>query len=201
MIESNIYCHEEHWKYLMDRPYTATSLETLWSKRWHQVFREFWLSIPYHPVRILSTRYLKKYMSNDTVKLLSMALSTVAVFFASGCMHEYINISMLGKTTYAKYAGYEIKFFVSHGVAVVLEKIFSKSVSRHIPDRRPYTWIKSFVGWLWVVSFTFYTFPWFFASFTEIEIWHLLTKGLTKSHVHNYAKRTPWLKNFCGSLI
>ncbi|CAM0140080.1 unnamed protein product [Umbelopsis sp. WA50703] len=46
---------EEHWKYLMDRPYTATSLANLWSKRWHQVFRDFWLSIPYHPVRILST--------------------------------------------------------------------------------------------------------------------------------------------------
>ncbi|CAO3680955.1 unnamed protein product [Umbelopsis vinacea] len=142
---------EEHWKPLMAQPYKATSLETLWSQRWHQTFRQFWLSVPYHPVRTVSSEYFGKYLPNSIVKPLSMILSTLSVFFMSGCLHEYINVILLGRGTYPKYAGNELKFFVSHGVAIVLEKLISQSISPYIPNKRPYTWIKAALGWIWFV--------------------------------------------------
>jgi hypothetical protein len=185
----------------MAQPYKATSLETLWSQRWHQTFRQFWLSVPYHPVRTVSSEYFGKYLPNSIVKPLSMILSTLSVFFMSGCLHEYINVILLGRGTYPKYAGNELKFFVSHGVAIVLEKLISQSISPYIPNKRPYTWIKAALGWIWVMSFTYYTFPWFFSSFTEAEIWHVLTMSLSKDMFTQYALEADWIKAICGSLL
>jgi hypothetical protein len=191
----------EHWKPLMDKPFKATSLALLWSQRWHQSFRQFWLSVPYHPVRTYSSKYFGKYFPDSIVKPLSMALSTLSVFFMSGCLHEYMNVILLGRSTYSKFAGYELKFFLSHGVAIVLEKLITKSISPYIPDRRPYTWMKAVLGWIWVMTFTFYTFPWFFSSFTEAEIWHILTMGLTKERFTKFATETKWMRALCGSLL
>ncbi|CAO3687039.1 unnamed protein product [Umbelopsis ramanniana] len=192
---------EEHWKPMMPYPYKATSLGRLWSYHWHQCFRSFWLSVPYHPARKLCSQFLGKYLSPKMVKPITMAVSTISVFFFSGCLHEYVNVILLGPNTYPKYAGFELKFFVSHGVAVVLEKLVSQSISPYIPDRTPYNWMKAIVGWAWVMSFTYYTFPLFFSSFVELEIWQVLTMGLTKEWFNETALETPWLRALCGGLL
>ncbi|KAH8554786.1 hypothetical protein BGW37DRAFT_210501 [Umbelopsis sp. PMI_123] len=191
----------EHWKPLMPHPYRATSLERLWSYHWHQCFRSFWLSVPYHPVRKFCNQFFGRYLAPNKVKSISMALSTLSVFFFSGCVHEYVNVILIGRNTYPKYAGFELKFFVSHGAAVVLEKLISQSISSYIPNKWPYTWLRTIIGWTWVMCFTYYTFPWFFASFTEAEIWHVLTMGLTKEWFTKTALETPWLNALCGSLL
>lgn len=201
MILTAHMLHQEHWKPMMPYPYKATSLGRLWSYHWHQCFRSFWLSVPYHPARKLCSQFLGKYLSPNMVKPITMAVSTISVFFFSGCLHEYVNVILLGPNTYPKYAGFELKFFVSHGVAVVLEKLVSQSLSPYIPDKTPYNWMKAIVGWAWVMSFTYYTFPLFFSSFVELEIWQVLTMGLTKEWFNKTALETPWLRALCGGLL
>ncbi|ORY95732.1 hypothetical protein BCR43DRAFT_525411 [Syncephalastrum racemosum] len=185
------YCPDE-WRPLMDNPLKATSLEELWSKRWHQVFRTAWLALAFRPVRTLAS----KITSRTPVAL---ALASISVFFVSGIMHEYLALCAIGwKPYWSQFIGDECFFFTLHGVLVVFEKM----VRAAIPSSWRHTPLSRIVGHCWVVGVTYVTFPWFVNAFGYFNLWHVNPfNALTPYLLDHVWRRYPILHSVCGSLL
>ncbi|KAI9312091.1 membrane bound O-acyl transferase family-domain-containing protein [Dichotomocladium elegans] len=135
---------------LFNKPWLATSIRELWSKRWHQMLRWAFRDIIYMPIR----RALHCYPE------LGRAVGVMAVFLVSGFLHEYILMSMFGFQEYLRQpgiAGFQTLFFVLQGLASI--------ISEKHPLRVP-TWLARFLTW----SFIIYTAPLFIEPFLRIGL-------------------------------
>ncbi|KAI8065151.1 membrane bound O-acyl transferase family-domain-containing protein [Gongronella butleri] len=100
---------------LFDKPWLAHSPYDLWSTRWHQLFRPGFRRYAYLPVRALFTDARR-----------GRVFATIAVFAASGLMHEYILIAMAGPSRllhgqfFRGILGQQLLFFLVQGVATIL---------------------------------------------------------------------------------
>jgi hypothetical protein len=91
---------------LFEHPFLATDPEDFWTRRWHSIFRPVFVSTIYKPV-LESTRETFGYPA-------SKLLATLAVFLASGVLHEYL-LFILSKTL----TGENLLFFGIHGLAAI----------------------------------------------------------------------------------
>ncbi|OZJ04283.1 hypothetical protein BZG36_02584 [Bifiguratus adelaidae] len=183
----------DEWPLVMPHPYLATSISDFWSKRWHQIFRRTWVSFAYKPVLRSTQAFAKLYAhhipsARHLIASMSSALASLSVFAVSGFMHEYIALVSFQREYYKP--GRQMLFFVSHGLAVVFEAIVSQSFTLSFPGRK-------LLGWIWVMAFGYWTFPWFFQPYMRDQIWHILSHHPTvcKNFVHNLCKE-GWI--WCG---
>ncbi|KIM57008.1 hypothetical protein SCLCIDRAFT_51832, partial [Scleroderma citrinum Foug A] len=97
----------EQWPPLFDDPWRSTSLGDFWGKRWHQLLRDYVVSLGSQPLMACLTKL--------------SALSVLAAFFVSGILHDISFRSM-------RKGGEPVQmiFFVMQGVGVVLERAFSE---------------------------------------------------------------------------
>ncbi|KAI7879410.1 hypothetical protein K492DRAFT_208279 [Lichtheimia hyalospora FSU 10163] len=203
--------HGEHdyqpdeWQPLMNHPVLASSLNELWSIRWHQVFRSIWLVIPFRPMRTLINRaYGIKDNNQDkkkkaTTSRVAIAAATISVFFVSGLMHEYIVLCESGVDGYGKHLiGQECLFFTLHGVLCIVEQGVWRWFSK-ISHRQ---WTRKLLGHVWVMVIGFLTFPWFVNPFAYWGVWHANPfNTLTPFLLEHVWRKYPFLAPVCGSLL
>jgi len=90
--------------------------------------------------------------------------ATLAVFLASGLMHEYLVFGSLGRP--AEHTGFMMTFFAIHGVAVVAELAWLQAKRKSRTRRQPAlpVWLAVAFHQLWMTL----TAPLFFAPMAEI---------------------------------
>ncbi|KAI9323339.1 hypothetical protein BX666DRAFT_1813956, partial [Dichotomocladium elegans] len=151
----------------------ASSLDDLWSYRWHQVFRSIWIAIPYKPV----CRMIGRIMANNNTdaagkhrtRTIATTAASLAVFFVSGVMHEYLVFCGAGWDAYKnRFMGQECAFFVVHGLGIFIEK----AVARAMQAKRKDSWTWRLFAHGWVILFSFLTFPLFINGFAYWNLWH-----------------------------
>ncbi|RHZ81145.1 hypothetical protein Glove_123g80 [Diversispora epigaea] len=155
--------YKEEWPFIINNPIMSTSLTDLWSNRWHQVFREIWVSLAYRP--------LKTFIRNKFIPLLNpkfkkigeifdKVIPPLGVFVLSGIFHEYINWTV----TYQYWIpGEQLSFFVLQGIGVIMEKLVKQS----IPSLRIPNWL----GWIWTLGFICLTIPSFLNVWIRAKPW------------------------------
>ncbi|KAI9497529.1 membrane bound O-acyl transferase family-domain-containing protein [Zychaea mexicana] len=137
---------------LFQKPWLASSIHELWSKRWHQIFRWAFQGLVYDPIRAM-------FPQN---KQFGRAFGTLGVFAVSGFMHDYILLCMFGYTEYVNrpgIGGYQSLFFLIQGAAAVIS---AQSLFR-VP-----TALGSFLTW----GFILYTCPLFIEPYLRIGLHH-----------------------------
>lgn len=173
----------------MDMPIIASSLGELWGRRWHQMFKNIWLAIPFRPVKTLCKPVMGTTAANT--------FATISVFFVSGLMHEYLIICEAGTQAYFKrFVGQECLFFTIHGVAVLFERWFQQRFQ--IPSNLA----TRILGHVWMVGFAFLTFPWFLNSFAYFGVWHANPFHTFVPYlIDNVWRKYSILRPFCGNLL
>lgn len=99
------------WPPLMDHPWDSDSINTLWTKRWHQAFRRTFLVLGGKPGGWIAGR----------------VGVVLGAFLASGVFHE-CGMHLMGR-------GFDHRvtvFFLIQGVLVILEKAFTAVTGRRV---------------------------------------------------------------------
>ncbi|EIW74078.1 hypothetical protein CONPUDRAFT_160458 [Coniophora puteana RWD-64-598 SS2] len=116
----------DQWPPLFDAPWRSTSLRELWGRRWHQLFRELFISLGARP-------------SN---RLFGRPTGILGAFLVSAALHD-VRLREMGegvdlRVTYG--------FFVFNGLAVIVEVEWKERMRRDIGG---------WAGWIWTaVIFT-----------------------------------------------
>ncbi|KAI8082700.1 membrane bound O-acyl transferase family-domain-containing protein [Halteromyces radiatus] len=151
---------------LFDQPWLAHSAYNLWSCRWHQIFRPGFKKLAYDPVRSL----FPEKKANKTPSMgvwMGRIAGTMAVFLASGLLHDYILLAMIGHSAIQSYPGMlgqQTIFFLLQGVATVISSPnmpWSNFSSRILP-----MWLARLLTWVWII----YTAPIFVDPFLRIGL-------------------------------
>ncbi|CAG8589424.1 6765_t:CDS:1 [Scutellospora calospora] len=162
-----IFCHGEYdqneWHLLFKSPWMSTSLTEFWSIRWHQAFREIFVSFIYRPLRrFLSIRFIPlfgKYYQHIG-KLLENLISIMGVFIISGIIHEYIIWTVMYQFWNP---GDQILFFFLQSVGILFEKLFSQIF--------PSLSLPKWIGWLWTITYLCFTLPLFMTPYIKQKPW------------------------------
>ncbi|KAF9067196.1 membrane bound O-acyl transferase family-domain-containing protein [Rhodocollybia butyracea] len=115
--------HPTQWPPIFNSPWRATSLSQFWSKRWHQLFRDFFVGVGGVPMTYMFGR-------------IGGVLGT---FFISGLLHD-VGLWGMGKGSDAVCM---IGFFIMMGFGVILEGFWRK-VTGHRVD--------GWIGWIWMCT-------------------------------------------------
>lgn len=110
------------WPRSFDRPWLATSLNEFWAHRWHQVFRDLFISFGAKPFMYLTGR----------------AGGVIGAFLVSGVLHD-IGLWGMGRGTDSPRV---IGYFVLNGVGVLLEHAWKKATGNRV---------QGFWGWIWMI--------------------------------------------------
>ncbi|KAN0065413.1 hypothetical protein ACQY0O_001249 [Thecaphora frezii] len=127
------------WYPLMfDAPARATSVQDLWSVRWHHLFRQPFLHVGFVPARWL----VKPLLGTKVAR----AAGVMAVFALSALMHDYGQANMVADSQWRMtQTGV---FFLLQGVAVLLEQAWQDVTGRRV---------RGFYGWIWTMGFLILT--------------------------------------------
>ncbi|KAI8335088.1 membrane bound O-acyl transferase family-domain-containing protein [Chlamydoabsidia padenii] len=139
---------------IFDHPWLAHSAYNLWSVRWHQIFRPGFIKLAYQPVR--------SYFPSAWGRV----VGTMAVFLASGLLHDYILVTMMGYSairTYPGMLGQQTMFFILQGVASVVSA--PGAPWSNAWARMP-MWLARLLTLVWIV----YTAPIFVDPFLRIGL-------------------------------
>ncbi|PWZ01551.1 hypothetical protein BCV70DRAFT_158014, partial [Testicularia cyperi] len=150
-------------------PWRATSVQQLWSERWHQIFRPTFIEVAYIPIlRIISPVLGKR---------VGQAAGVLASFTLSGLMHD------LGQSAMTPEQGWSLThtttFFALQGVACVAERLFEQ-----VSHRRVQGWL----GWIWAMGFLTWTAP------LLIDEWN--KRGMLAAHDFTIGFTAPLVKIF-----
>ncbi|KAF9007609.1 membrane bound O-acyl transferase family-domain-containing protein [Cyathus striatus] len=110
------------WPPIFDAPWCATSLGEFWAKRWHQLFRDNFISIGAKPFTLLGGR----------------AGGVIGAFYVSGLMHDMGMWGMGRGVDFRRVGGY----FVVNGFGVLVEQGWKKLTGKKVGGM---------VGWIWTM--------------------------------------------------
>lgn len=188
------------YRLLMLHPIISSSLDDLWSKRWHALFKSTWLAFPFRPVRILSERILAKRVKNP--KQVSYILGSLSVFIISSMMHEYIIACSLGLTLYKRvFMGEQFAFFMSQGVGVLIEHLISLLIVPHLPKAITKSYLARFLCHVWVGLVGFYTFPFILHGFIAYEMHLDNPVTFLNPYVIQFLRQYPSIHGLFGSRL
>ncbi|KAG2226509.1 hypothetical protein INT45_014253 [Circinella minor] len=193
---------EEQWRSLMKNPILSTSLEELWSIRWHQLLHTSWVAFGFRPARYIAQRLLAKTVKNPLP--IALFMGTLAVFAVSGLMHEYIIFNNVGWSIYSRFfLGQQLFFFFIHGVGMTLERFVAKITKKYMSSTLLESFlVKHIIQRIWVFSFAFFTFHFFMDGFAYWGIWNDNPFTLTRPFVYQFfLSIVPNGRNLCGSLL
>ncbi|KAG0708072.1 membrane bound O-acyl transferase family-domain-containing protein [Suillus ampliporus] len=114
------------WPPLFDAPWLSTSLTSLWGHRWHQMFRECFISVGTRPFSYLFGR----------------TGGVMGAFLISGALH-YFGLKAMGR------GGHPVVvfgFFIMQGVGLILEGVWKRFTGVRVDGCLGLLWT-----WLWVV--------------------------------------------------
>ncbi|KAI9320488.1 hypothetical protein BX666DRAFT_2024142 [Dichotomocladium elegans] len=196
--EGGSYC-SELWRPLMVNPVMATSLDDLWSYRWHQLLRSSWVAFGYRPIRYITQHILPKSIKNPVP--ISLVTGSLAVFVVSGGMHEYMIYCNVGWSIYRRFfMGQQLAFFFIHGFGMTVERLVRKPLGQLL-SKKDHPVLVRCLQHIWVVSWAYCTFPLFMNGFGYWGLWHGNPFQLTNPYVMEILHTYPALRPFCGSLL
>ncbi|GAA5803980.1 hypothetical protein HPULCUR_009465 [Helicostylum pulchrum] len=190
----------EQWRPLMVSPIISSSLDNLWSFRWHQLFKSTWLAFPFRPVRILTDRLLTKKVKNS--KSIAFVLASVAVFVASALMHEYVIAANMGWPIYSRfYMGEQVIFFVGHGLGAMVENMIKMSVAKKLPKSfTESVWCKA-LQHIWVIVFGYLSFIYIMRGFMTWGFHHDTPLTFTRPWLNELIRSNPALLPYVGGNV
>ncbi|KAI9318710.1 hypothetical protein BX666DRAFT_1535016 [Dichotomocladium elegans] len=192
------YC-SELWRPLMVNPVMATSLDDLWSYRWHQMLRSSWVAFGYRPTRYVTQRILPKSIKNPVQ--ISHVIGSLAVFVVSGGMHEYMIYCNVGWPIYRRFfMGQQMAFFFIHGFGMTIERVFREPLGQLL-SKKCHPVLVRCLQHIWVISWVYYTFPYFMNGNGYWGMWHGNPFQFTNPYVTEVLRAFPTLRPFCGSLL
>ena len=112
--------HLSLWPPAFKSPWLSTSLTQFWAQRWHQLFRDSFISIGGYPLSLVVGR-------------VGVVLGS---FFISGLLHDFGLRNMGNGSDSRKVCG----FFLMNGVGILLEHLW-----RRVTGSR----VRGFFGWIW----------------------------------------------------
>lgn len=114
------------WPPLFDAPWLSTSLTSFWGHKWHQLFRECFISVGARPLSYL----------------LGRTGGVMGAFLISGALH-YFGLKAMGR------GGHPVVvfgFFIMQGIGLILEGIWKRCTGLRVDGFWGLLWT-----WLWVV--------------------------------------------------
>jgi len=115
--------YPSQWPPLFDSPWLSTSLTSFWGRRWHQLFRKYFLTVGSKP--------LGRYLGRAGI--------VMGAFVVSGVLHD-VGLRGMGRgADTLPVAG----FFFMHGIGVVMEHAWKQATGRRVGG---------IIGWLWTFS-------------------------------------------------
>ncbi|KAI9497336.1 hypothetical protein BDB00DRAFT_784692 [Zychaea mexicana] len=191
----------DQWRSLMINPIISTSLEELWSVRWHQLLHTSWVAFGFRPARYITQRALAKTVKNPLP--FALLAGTLAVFAVSGSMHEYMVYANVGWSVYSRFfVGNQLFFFFIHGVGMTFERIVARFSKKLLPPALLESFlVKQIVQRAWVIGYAFLTFPFFLDGFAYWALWHDNPFVFTRPYVLEFFRSIPFGKDVCGSLL
>jgi hypothetical protein len=184
------------WRNIMNYPLLGTSLEDVWSHRWHRVLRPAWIASAYKPVYFITRQWIPKN------RQLAVGLASMAVFVASGLTHEFVVLCNAGWQDYKEtYIGQQMFFFGIHGVIVVLEKMAALIYKRILPKSIIESHLVKVLLNLYVITVATSTFPYFINGFARWGLWRIDSLTPLEPVVQAYIASNPYLRQFCGSRL
>lgn len=190
----------EQWRKLMEDPILSSSLDEVWSFRWHQLFKSTWLAFPFRPVRLLTQRLLAKRTKSYVG--ISIFMGSVAVFFISGLMHEYMILCNVGWPVYRRlFIGQQTFFFTIHGCGVIFEKIVKSLSQRYLPPKIYNSLAVRVLQHLWVLIFGIAFFTKFMEGFSYWGVYNHHPFQFSRPYIYDYVKSHPQLLPYFGSNV
>ncbi|KAI9487648.1 MAG: hypothetical protein EXX96DRAFT_647277 [Benjaminiella poitrasii] len=197
VVEHGTYDPAE-WRNIMDDPLLGTSVEDVWSHRWHRIFRPAWVSCAYKPVYFLireGTNKKQKYKS------LAIIIASLSVFAMSGITHEYAALCNSGWRIYSeRFMGQEMKFFGLQGIIIILEKILAIYVKPHLPPSVVNSSLVLLLRRVYILLVANWTFPYFVNSFAHWGFCKFQNFTPVEPILRNYLISSPYLIQYCGLL-
>ena len=121
------------WPPIFDSPWYSESLHDYWSKRWHQLLRQTFLTSGGYPAEYLTRHVVGFFGGPKLANLASKIALVLGTFAASGFFHSLALYAMGGE----KGTSNDVTlFFVLQGVAVIGERVW-----RNVTGRRVGGWI------------------------------------------------------------
>ncbi|KAI8082597.1 uncharacterized protein B0P05DRAFT_537687 [Gilbertella persicaria] len=196
-VDNGDYAPEE-WRNIMEYPLAGTSLEDIWSHRWHKVLRPAWVACAFKPVFFM----VRKSTNNSPQgKQLAIALASLSVFLASGIAHEYVALCNTGWSIYKEhFMGQEMLFFGLQGILVIIEKALGMWLKTVLPASFIRSPLVLMARNAYVLSVGLATFPYFINSFADWGFWKFDNLTPIEPLLRQYLIQTPYLRPFCGSL-
>jgi len=114
--------HPSQWPPMFDKPWSSTSLNDLWGRRWHQILRHFCVALGGAPLAYL----------------LGRPGNVLGTFLLSGAVH-CIQFRANG---HGGNLAIEGNFFVMNGIGILLERTWSKMTGRRV---------RGLYGWMWTL--------------------------------------------------
>lgn len=190
----------EQWRPLMINPVLSTSLDDLWSHRWHQLFKSTWLAFPFRPVRILTVRFLAKKVKNP--KSIAFLLASISVFVASAFMHEYVIAANMGWPIYNRFfKGEQCVFFIGHGLGVFFEHVVQSTVARKLPKQFKESMWCSLLLRIWTIGFGYFTFYYIMNGFLTWGFHYDNPLKVIQPIILEHVRARPALLPYFGSLV
>lgn len=184
----------------MIHPILSTTLDDLWSTRWHQLFKSTWLAFPFRPVRILTIRLLTKRVKNP--KAIGFIIASIAVFVASAGMHEYVIAANMGLPIYNRvFKGEQFIFFFSHGLGVFIEHVIELIVAPKLSKEFKDSMVCYLIKRAWTITFGYYTFYYIFNGFISWGFQFDSPFTFTQPWILDQVRAYPILRDFIGTNV
>jgi len=115
--------HLSLWPPLFKSPWLSTSLSQFWAQRWHQLFKDSFISLGGYPLSLVAGR----------------VGAVLGSFLVSGLFHDFGLRSMGNGSDFRQIYG----FFLMNGAGILLEHVW-----RRLAGCR----VRGFFGWIWTVA-------------------------------------------------
>lgn len=121
-------------------PLAADSIRSLWSQRWHQLFRPPFIALGYTPISRIARKLRLPRALHD-------ALATLGVFAVSAVIHEAGTEGMRRKAGegFASHGAAAAQFFMLQGVGCILEELWLLGTGRRVAGWIGRVWTYVFV--------------------------------------------------------
>ncbi|KAF8891416.1 membrane bound O-acyl transferase family-domain-containing protein [Mucidula mucida] len=132
------------WPPVFQQPWLATSLSQFWGRRWHQLFKYYFVTIGATPARFLPP-------------LIANIAAVMGVFFVSGCLHFIGGWGMGKGADWWPLAG----FFLVNGVGLLLENAWRRVTGSKVGG---------YFGWIWTMLFVAFWGNWLVDGWSKIGL-------------------------------
>lgn len=134
----------ESWPPIFDAPWVSTSLSEFWAKRWHQAFRDLFVSCGSRPL----------------ARLFGRMGTVLGAFIISGLLHV-AGLWGMGRGTELWGAG---GYFLMMGVGVIIERGWAGAMTKTTGRR---VRVRGWIGWVWTMAWVVFWGNWLVDSWAR----------------------------------